>query len=109
MELDKFSKTTGIIIRVASVCVAIAGIGSFYSFIQNNIWTPSINIVSVDYQKAIAQINYKSIFGKTEKITVYGNATFVIGGNWGIRFGTTETNYNRIELVKQGMVYEYFK
>ena len=111
MELPKFSNTTNTIIKIAAVVGAISAIAGGYSFYLNNIWIPKVKINSVDYEKGIADISYKNILGQTNNVTIYGNATFILDGQWGIGFGTTTTkdgtDYDRLLLIKNGMTYNY--
>jgi hypothetical protein len=57
----------------------------------------------VDYQNAIAHL---TINGKD--FLLRGNSTFNISYDWGIAFGTTNSDkgssYDRIEILKHGMV-----
>lgn len=111
MELEKFSKATETFIKIGVIIGAISAISGGFLLYQNNIWIPSVTPISVDYDKGIAKISYKNVLGKTKDITIYGNASFILGGNWGIQFGTTDTangsKYDRLELVKNGMVKDY--
>lgn len=113
MELNKLSGATSTIIKIAAIVAAISAIAGGYSFYLNNIWIPNVNVNSIDYEKAIADITYKNVIGQTNHVTVYGNATFILDGLWGIRFGTTNTTggtiYDRLELTKSEMVYQYLK
>jgi hypothetical protein len=100
----EFSKQTQTIIKIASVVGAITVIAGGYAFFINNIWQPNVKIVSVDYDNGFATL--KLPFGKL--LQIYGSSEFLIGGDWGVRFGTTLKNgkvsYERIELIKKGMV-----
>lgn len=102
------SKTSDIIIKVAAFVGAITIIGGAYSYYLNNIWKPDVQIDTLDFDKGIAIVRV----GK-KSITVFGDSTFLIksAGNWGIRFGTSKYNnkYDRLELIKNGMVVEYLK
>jgi hypothetical protein len=113
MELPKFTNTTNTIIKIAAIVGAISAIAGGYSFYLNNIWIPNVNVNSVDYDKGISDITYKNVIGQTNHVTIYGNATFILDGQWGIRFGTTNTTngtvYDRLELTKSAMVYQYLK
>ena len=111
MEINKLSNATNTIIKIAAVVAAISAIAGGYSFYLNNIWIPSVKVNDVDYEKGIANITYKNILGKTNNVTIYGNAIFILEGQWGIGFGTTTTkdgtDYDRLILVKNGMTYNY--
>ena len=111
MEIAKLSNATNTIIKIAAVVAAISAIAGGYSFYLNNIWIPTVKVNDVDYEKGIANITYKNVIGQTNNVTIYGNATFILDGQWGIRFGTTTTDkgtdYDRLEITKVGMVYNY--
>ena len=47
----KISATTQLIIKVAAVVGGITVIAGGYSFYLNNFWKPTIEIVSVDFEK----------------------------------------------------------
>ena len=102
------SRATNTIIQVAAVVGAITVIAGGYSFYLNNIWKPKVEIVSVDFNKGEAEVKVKD-----KKIQVYGDASFLIGADWGVRFGGTyidgKYQYNRIELTKKNMVVDYLK
>lgn len=102
------SKTSDVIIKIAAIVGAATVIAGAYTYYLNNIWKPTVEIVSVDFEKGIAvvKVGEKEVF-------VYGDATFLINtfGDWGIRFGSSRGNnyYDRLELTKRGMVVEYLK
>lgn len=108
MLLDKakveFSKQTQTIIKIASVIGAITVIAGGYSFFINNVWQPKVTIEHVDYDNGFATLRLP--FGKM--LQIYGSSEFLIGGDWGVKFGTTlkdgKISYERIELIKKGMV-----
>ena len=101
MILDKTKDT---IIGVAAIIGSITVIAGGYVFFKYNIWKPNIELVSVDYNKGTAIIKFRG-----NDITIYGDATKLLGGDWGVRFGSNQDKYDRIELVKKGMVYEYIQ
>jgi len=113
MELTRLrlSKTTDTIIKIGAVVAAISAIAGGYSFYLSNIWIPTVKPTNIDYAKGSATITYKNVFGKTITANIYGDATFIVGGNWGVRLGTTNnggsSKYDRIELTKGGMVWDY--
>ena len=104
----RISTTTQIIIKVAAVVGGITVIAGGYTFYLNNFWKPNIEIVSVDFTKGTAEFKYK---GKIYNLD--GDATYLLGGDWGLRFGTKMQDgvlkYDRIELLKKFMVVEYLK
>ena len=104
----KISATTQLIIKVAAVVGGITVIAGGYSFYLNNFWKPNIEIVMVDFNRGFAQFKYKG-----EIYTLDGDATYLLGGDWGLRFGSVikdgVVKYDRIELLKKFMVVEYLK
>jgi len=104
----RISATTQLIIKVAAVVGGITVIAGGYSFYLNNFWKPTIEIVSVDFKKGFAEFKYRG-----EIYTLDGDATYLLGGDWGLRFGTINKDgvmqYDRIELLKKFMVVEYLK
>lgn len=104
----KISKTTNILLQVAAIVGAITVIAGGYTFYLNYVWKPKVEIIEVDFDNATAKLN----FGK-QILNLEGDALFLLGGDWGIKFGSTNragsTVYDRIELVRKGMVYEYLK
>lgn len=102
----KLGKTSEVVLKVAGIIGAITVIAGGYTFYLNNIWKPTVKVLDVDYAGGVAELQY----GNTV-IVLTGDATYLIGGDWGVRFGSTHINgqtiYNRIELTKKGMVYEY--
>ena len=104
----KLSKTSDTIIKVAGIVGAITVIAGGYTWYLNNIWKPKVEVLSVDFAKGIAKIKYKN-----EVIDLEGDAIYWLNADWGIRLGSIHSDeqsyYNRIELLKKGMVVEYLK
>jgi hypothetical protein len=105
----KLSKTNDRILKVAAVVGAITIIAGGYSWYLNNVWKPTVKVTSVDFTKGVAEIEYRG-----HKIDLEGDAVYWLNGDWGIKFGSirdTSGNvyYDRIELLKKGMVVEYLK
>ena len=102
----KLSTTTDIIIKVAAVVAAITAIGGGYVFYQTYLYRPIIQVLTVDFTLGTATITYN----KTT-ILIEGDATYSLNGQWGVKFGSKYFDgklvYDRLELVRQGMVYEY--
>jgi hypothetical protein len=100
----RLARTTDVVIKIAAIVGAITVIAGGYSFYINNIWKPNVEIIMVDFNIGVAEIKFhnKSIF-------IYGDATFNLGGDWGIRFGVNNGKYESVELTKKGMVVEYLK
>ena len=110
MEIENiklhFSKTTNVLIQIGAVLAAISAIAGGYVFYLNYVWKPKLVVKSVDFEKGIAVLT----FG-TKSVDLFGDAIFSLGGDWGVRFGTNSINgntiYDRIELLRKGMVCEY--
>ena len=104
----KISKTTNILLQIAAVVGAITVIAGGYSFYLNYVWKPKVEIIDVDFNNAKAKLK----FGKNI-LELEGDSLFLLSGDWGIKFGSTTKNnataYDRIELIRKGMVYEYLK
>ena len=104
----KISKTTNVLLQIAAVVGAITILAGGYTFYLNYVWKPKIEVIEVDFNEATAKLK----FGK-KTLELEGDALFLLGGDWGIKFGSTNklgsTVYDRIELVRKGMVYEYLK
>lgn len=102
------SKTADTLIKIGSVALAIVAIAGLRSFYINNLYVPKVTVKSTDYNNGKAVVVYKN-----NEISLIGDATYLISGSWGVRFGSTsvdgDTNYDRIELLKSGMVYDYLQ
>jgi hypothetical protein len=102
------SKGTEILIKVAAVVGGLTAIAGGYAYYLNNIWVPKVEVVSVDFDNAKAEV----LVGK-RRIFIYGDATFSVTkiGDWGIRFGSSKgiNKYDRLELVKRLLVVQYIK
>ncbi len=105
----QLTKTSAVLIKIATVVGAITVIAGGYSFFINNVWKPKVTVQSVDFNNGYAIL--KLPFGKS--INIFGDGQFLIGGDWGVQFGTTKkngaTSYERIELTKKGMVVDYLQ
>jgi len=104
----RLTKTNDIIIKVAAIVGAVTIIAGGYTWYLNNIWKPHIEVLSVDFENGTAQLRHKS-----KIIDLEGDAVYWINGYWGLRLGIIVENdtarYDRIELLKKGMVVEYLK
>ena len=102
----QFSKTTNILLQVAGIVGAITIIAGGYTFYLNYLWKPNVTVLDVDFVNGIAHLKFGS-----KTIEVSGDAAFLLGGDWGIKFGSIYKDgiyyYDRSELVRKGMVYEY--
>ena len=103
-----YTKGSDIAIKVVGVIWGLTAIGGAYAYYLNNIWKPKLEVLKVDFDKAEAEVKIKN-----KTIYVYGDATFSLTkvGAWGVRFGSSKLNnkYDRLELVKNGMVVKYIK
>lgn len=101
-------KTENTILKLAAVSAAVIALFNAYSFYKNNVWKPNIEVQDVDYAKGVAHL---LINGRN--FTLRGDSSFLIGYDWGIRFGTTigsnKRAYDRIEVLKRGMVVDVIR
>lgn len=102
--LNQISRRTSLLNKVVAVFgpIAIAIGGVLWYF--NNVWRPKVNLVTVDYEKQTATLN---INGKDR--VLYAGSTISAGFGWGVRFGNSSymnDNYDRVELVKNDLVYK---
>lgn len=102
----RLTKTNEIIIKVAAVIGAITVIAGGYTFYLNYLWKPKVEVVSVDFNQGVLQFKFQ---GKT--VQIYGDSNYYLAGDWAIQLGSTkasgEVKYDRIQLLKKGMVVEY--
>jgi len=103
------SKGEEFLLKAASIGAAVLGVVAVYSFYKNNIWSPKVEIVDVDYKKGIANLN---VNGKP--FVLKGDSSYLIGFDWGVKFGFDITSegkrvYDRIELLKRGMVHKVLR
>jgi hypothetical protein len=109
MALDPkaFEKEIEIVLKVVAVATIITALGGAYYFFVNNIWKPKVKVLSVDFDNGFATIEMP--FGK--KVDIYGDSQFLIGGEWGVKFGTInkggKVSYENIQLLKRNLVEEY--
>lgn len=97
-------KTQKGIIGAAAIIAAILALINGYSWYMNNVWHPEIKILNVDYKNGVAEL---LVNGKP--FGLKGDSSYLIGYDWGVRFGTTNrannTVYDRVEILKRGMVH----
>jgi hypothetical protein len=102
-----FKKENEFILKIVAVATVITALGGAYYFFVNNIWKPDPKVLKVDFDNGFATILLP--FGR--KIDIYGDSQYLIGGDWGIKFGTIskggKTSYENIQLLKKGLVVEY--
>lgn len=106
MAKYKFSVSKGeeVLLKVAAIATAVLGLVGVYTFWRNNIWEPDVTVLDVDYPNGIAKLR---VSGK--EFLLRGDSTYLISAEWGIKFGFTFVRdgkrvYDRIELLKRGMV-----
>lgn len=98
------SKGEEFLLKSASIGAAILGLVAVYGFYKNNIWKPRIIIKSVDYDKALAELEINN-----KPFILRGDSTYLIAYDWGVRFGYTPKpdatrRADRIEIIKRNMV-----
>lgn len=103
----KYGNHVKVISTIAIIITSVIAIGGGYIWYRSNLWKPKVEVINVDFEKAIAQL---LVNGKEK--TLYGNSILAAGGEWGVRFGTTDLSmyntYDSIELVKNNMVYNIY-
>lgn len=96
------------VLGIASISVAVLALVNAYAFYKNNLWSPTIMVESIDYKNGIANL---IINGKP--FTLRGDSSFLIGYDWGIRFGATQVGnkrvYDRIEVLKRNLVHKVLR
>lgn len=101
------AKESKLILQIVAVATIITALGGGYYFFINNFWKPKIKVLDVDFVNGFATLQLP--FGK--KIDMYGDSQFLIGGSWGVKFGTInkagKVSYENIQLLKDGLVVEY--
>ncbi len=102
------SKGEEFLLKAASIGAAILGVVAVFNFYKNNLWQPKIEIKDVDYNEGVANL---VINGKP--FTLRGDSSYLIGYDWGIKFGFTPKGTtrkaDRIEILKRGMVHKVLK
>jgi hypothetical protein len=106
VDLNKYES---IFLKLAGISTAALGIFAAYGFYKNNVWSPKILVNEVDYNKGKAKL---TINGKP--FVLSGDSSYLIGFDWGIRFGTSFTTtgkriYDRIEILKRNMVHKVIR
>jgi hypothetical protein len=107
----RLSKTSDIFLKTAAIIAGVTALAGGYAFFLNYVWKPKVEVVRADYDTGTATIRVGTLFLKT--IDISGDTIYQLSGDWGVRFGSVfqsgKTVYNRIELVRKGMVVEYLK
>ena len=100
---DKIQKSLQVIAVLLAIIGAASAIAGAVVFYKDNIWRPKVSVISVDFDNSSAVVVINGF-----QQTIYGNDTVAAGGDWGVKLageyiGST-TLYDRIELVKSGLV-----
>lgn len=106
VDLNKYES---IFLKIAGISTAALGLFAAYGFYKNNIWSPEILVEEVDYGKGKAKLIIND-----KPFVLSGDSSYLIGFDWGIRFGTSFTNtgkryYDRIEILKRNMVHKIIR
>jgi hypothetical protein len=102
--LEKYNSHVKLLSTLAIIVTSAIAIAGGYAWYKSNLWQPTVTVTSVDFTTAVAEL---VINGRA--VTLYGNDTMAAGGTWGVAFGTTSlgsTQYDTIQLIKNGMVYD---
>ena len=96
-----------IVLKIVAIATVFTALGGAYYFFVNNVWKPKVKVLSVDFSNGFATLEMP--FGR--KVDIYGDSQFLIGGDWGVKFGTVIKNgkvsYENLQLLKHGLVDEY--
>jgi hypothetical protein len=107
IDTKAFEKEREIVLKVVAVATIITALAGAYYFFVNNVWKPKLKVLSVDFDNGFATIEMP--FGK--KVDIYGDSQFLIGGDWGVKFGTVnkggKVSYENIQLLKRNLVEQY--
>jgi len=107
----ELTKGKNLLLRTAAIAAAIVTLGAAYTFFVNYIYVPKVEVLEVDFNKGTAKIQIKGLVNRI--INIQGETLYQISGDWGVRLASTVVEgrgaYNRIELVRRGMVVEYLK
>jgi len=103
------SRTSDVFLKTAAIIAGVTALAGGYAFFLNYVWKPKVVVVSADFINGKATLKVGTIFIKVIDIT--GDTIYQLAGDWGVRFGSvlqgSKLVYNRIELVRKGMVVEY--
>lgn len=93
---EKAAKAKQLFTEVGTIATAIAAIGTAYFLYMNNVWKPSVTLVSADWANGVATV---TVNGDT--VTLYKNEKYNCGWGWDVEFGVDyEANIERVQLVK---------
>jgi hypothetical protein len=102
-----FEEGSKLVLKVVAIATVITALAGAYYFFVNNVWKPSVKVISVDFENGFATVEMP--FGK--EVDIYGDSQFLIGGEWGVKFGTVnkggKLSYENLQLLKRGLVAEY--
>ena len=106
---SRLSRANSVFLKIAAISTGIVAVFGLYSFYKNNIWSPTIRVDSVDYNKGIANL---TINGKA--FVLRGESSYLIAYDWGVRFGTSiQPNgmryFDRIEILKRNLVHKILR
>lgn len=96
------------LLKIAAISTAILALVNILNFYKSNLWKPKVEVISVDYDNAIAEL---LVNGK--KKIIKGESPYSISyiGNtiWSIKFGTSYIGSgirvnDRIELLNNNSV-----
>lgn len=108
MAVD-LTRYESIFLKIAGISTAALGLFAAYGFYKNNVWSPKIEVVEVDYANGRAKLIINN-----KPFILSGDSSYLIGFDWGIRFGTSSTSngkrlYDRIEILKRNMVHKVIR
>lgn len=84
------------------IAVGVSSVAGAWLVYKNHVWRPKVQVEGVDFNNGKATLLIKG-----KKKTLLGNSVVWAGGDWGVRFGSgIDGKYNRIELIKAGMVHD---
>lgn len=102
-----FEKESKLFLKIVAFATVVTALAGAYYFFLNNVWKPKVKVLSVDFSNGFATLELP--FGR--KVDIYGDSQFLIGGDWGVKFGTViksgKVTYENIQLLKHGLVDEY--
>lgn len=101
---EQFLQAKTALLTVSSILGAFVVIAGAYTLYQNTVYKPKkdLKVLEVDYEKGVAKVRFKD-----ETITLIGDTTWALKGNWGIKFGSANGKYENITIVQSGMNYDY--
>jgi len=104
IKVEHLKKVKDTLLEVGSIATAIGALVAGFILYMNNVWQPTVELISVDYNLGIAVLSV----GKTNPttVTIYPDEKFSLGWGWNVQFGI-DYNYDleRIELVKNNITY----